>query len=207
MKEQFDQTMCALSPSLTTPPQFPRSPLGVPRLAPVAGERKGQNVLLGTPQLRSVEADLLHKVFSGRNGVTKDDFIQTHGEQLGDRKFVAALSEFIVRHRVGGAMRMLDFGQFDFTIRLRPAGRSRNWPKSKLAEVELAEVEKKKKLAEVEIGRSRSRSQPSPERKRVQAWCLTLHANNELSCLPLQVFGRLGASWHVDSSCFSSDCM
>ena len=32
-------------------------------------------------------------------------------------------------------------------------GRSRNWPKSKLAEVELAELEKKK-LAEVEIGRS-----------------------------------------------------
>ena len=30
------------------------------------------------------------------------------------------------------ALRMLDFGQF----RLRPAGRSRNWPKSKLTEVE-----------------------------------------------------------------------
>ena len=37
-------------------------------------------------------------------------------------------------------------------------GQSRNWPKSKLAEVELAELEKKKKLAEVEIGGSRSRS-------------------------------------------------
>ena len=45
---------------------------------------------------------------------------------------------------------MLDFGQFDFgTMRLRPAGRSRNWPKSKLAEVELAELEKR-------AGRSRS---------------------------------------------------
>ena len=104
MREQFDQTMCALSPSLTTPPQFPRSPPGVPSLAPVAGKRRGQNVLLGTPQLRSIEADLLHKVSFGRNGVTKDDFIQTHGEQLGDRKFVAALGEFIIRHGVGAAI-------------------------------------------------------------------------------------------------------
>ena len=35
-------------------------------------------------------------------------------------------------------------------------GRSRNWQKSKLAEVDLAELEKKK-MAEVEIGRSRPR--------------------------------------------------
>ena len=35
-----------------------------------------------------------------------------------------------------------------------------------------------------------------------------MHAHGELSCLPLQVFGRLGAwSWHVDSSCFSWDCI
>ena len=36
-------------------------------------------------------------------------------------------------------------------------GRSRNWPKSKLAEVEIGRT-RKKKLAEVEIGRSRPRS-------------------------------------------------
>ena len=52
--------------------------------------------------------------------------------------------------------------------------------------------------------------QPSPERRRRdQAWYLTLHANNELSCPPpLKVFGRLGVwSWCVDSSCFSWDCI
>ena len=37
-----------------------------------------------------------------RNGVTRDEFIQTLGEQLGDRRFVAALGEFITR-RGGGA--------------------------------------------------------------------------------------------------------
>ena len=36
--------------------------------------------------------------------------------------------------------------------------------------------------------------QPFPERKkRVQAWCLTLHANNELLCLHLEVFVLVGA--------------
>ena len=51
--------------------------------------------------------------------------------------------------------------------------------------------------------------QPSPERRRRgQAWCLTLHANNELSWPPLQVFGRPWAwCWYVDSSCFSLDCL
>ena len=34
MKEQFDQTICALSPSLTTPPQFPPNPPGVPSVPP-----------------------------------------------------------------------------------------------------------------------------------------------------------------------------
>ena len=45
---------------------------------------------------------------------------------------------------------------------------------------------------------------PSPEqRRRDQAWYLTLHANNELSYTPLKVFGRLGVlSWCVGSSCF-----
>ena len=79
MKEQFDQTMSALSPSLTTPPQFLHSPLGVPNLPLVAEERRGQNDLLGAPQLRWIEAELLHKVSFGRNGVTKDEFIQTLG--------------------------------------------------------------------------------------------------------------------------------
>ena len=48
---------------------------------------------------------------------------------------------------------------------------------------------------------------PSPERRRRgQAWCSTLHANNELSCPPLQVFGRPWSwSWYVDSSGFSWD--
>ena len=40
MKEQFDQTMRALSPSLTTPPQFPPNSPGVPSLAPVAEEKR-----------------------------------------------------------------------------------------------------------------------------------------------------------------------
>ena len=76
MKEQFDQTMCALSPSLTTPPQFPPNPLGVPSLAPVAEESRGPNEFLGAPQLRWIEAELLRKVSFGRNGITKDEFIQ-----------------------------------------------------------------------------------------------------------------------------------
>ena len=40
MKEQFDQTMGALSPSLMTPPQFPPCPSGVPNLPLVAEEAK-----------------------------------------------------------------------------------------------------------------------------------------------------------------------
>ena len=52
VKEQFDQTMSALSPSLTTPPQFPPSPRVVPNLILVAEERRGQNDLLEAPQLR-----------------------------------------------------------------------------------------------------------------------------------------------------------
>ena len=38
----------------------------------------------------------------GRNGVTKDEFMQILGEQFGDRRFVAALGEFITRH--GGVL-------------------------------------------------------------------------------------------------------
>ena len=56
-------------------------------------------------------------------------------------------------------------------IQLWPAGRSRNWPKSKLAEVEIGRSRNwpksnwpnsKKKLAEVEIGRSRPRPESLP---------------------------------------------
>ena len=62
------------------------------------------------------------------------------------------------------------------TIRLRPAGRnrigrSRNWPKSKLAEVEIGRSRlgrtRKKELAEVVIGRSRSRSSKTPSSKKI----------------------------------------
>ena len=104
VKEQFDQTMHALSPSLTTPPQFPPSPLGVPSLRLVAEERRGQNDLLGAPQLRWIEAELLHKVSFGQNGVTRDEFIQTLGEQFGDRRFVAAMGEFTTCHGGGAAI-------------------------------------------------------------------------------------------------------
>ena len=87
-----------LSPSLTTPPQFPPNPPGVPSLPTVAEERRGPNDLLGAPQLRWIEAELLHKVSFCRNGVTKEEFIQILGKQFGDRRFVAALGEFITRH-------------------------------------------------------------------------------------------------------------
>ena len=52
MKEQFDQNMNALSPSPITPPPFPPSPPSVPSLPLAAEERRGQNDLLGAPQLR-----------------------------------------------------------------------------------------------------------------------------------------------------------
>ena len=103
VKEQFDQTMCALLTSLITPPQFLPNPPGV-SLAPVAEERRGPNDLLEAPQLRWIEAELLHKVSCGRNRVTKDEFIQILGEQIGDRRFVAALGEFITRHGGGAAI-------------------------------------------------------------------------------------------------------
>ena len=104
VKEQFDQTMSTLSPSLTTPPQFPPSPTGVPNLPSFADERRGQNDLLGALQLRWIEAELLHKVSFCRNGVSKEEFIQTLGEQFGDRRFVAALGEFISDHGGGAAI-------------------------------------------------------------------------------------------------------
>ena len=95
MKEQFDQTMNALSPSLS-------------RFLPVLLVfqtylllwRRGENkvICLGAPQLRWIEAELLHKVSFGRNGITRDEFIQTLGEQFGDCRFVAAQGEFITRH-------------------------------------------------------------------------------------------------------------
>ena len=112
MKEQFDQTMNALSPSIITPPPFPFSLPSVPSL-PLAGEkRRGQYDLLGALQLRWIDAALLHKASSSGT-----------------------------------------------------AGSWRPWASSW---------------------------------RRGQAWCLTLHANNELSCPPLQVFGRPWAwSWYV----------
>ena len=36
--------------------------------------------------------------------MTKDEFIQTPGEQFGDGRFVAALGEFITRHGGGAAI-------------------------------------------------------------------------------------------------------
>ena len=71
MKEQFDQKMNALSPSLITPPPFPPSPPGVPSIPLAVEERRRQNDLLGAPQLRWIEAELLHKVSFVRNGVTE----------------------------------------------------------------------------------------------------------------------------------------
>ena len=62
-KEQFDRTLSALSPSLITPQPFPPNPPGVPSLSLVVEERREQNDLLGAPQLRWIEAELLHKVF------------------------------------------------------------------------------------------------------------------------------------------------
>ena len=104
MEEQFDQTMNALSPSLIAPPPFPPSPPGVPSLPLAVEERRGQTDLLGAPQLRWIEAELLRKVSFVRNGVTRDEFIQILGEQFGDRRFVAALGEFITRHGGGAAI-------------------------------------------------------------------------------------------------------
>ena len=88
MKEWFDQTMKALSPSLITPPQFPRSLLCVPSVPLVADERRGQHDLLAIPKLRWIEAELLHEVSFG----------------LGDRRFVAALGLFITPHGGGAAI-------------------------------------------------------------------------------------------------------
>ena len=62
MKEQFDQTLFAFSPSLTTPPQFPHSPPAVPSLHLVAEGRRRKSDLCGAPQLQWIEAELLHKV-------------------------------------------------------------------------------------------------------------------------------------------------
>ena len=104
MKEQFDHTINALSPPLISSPPFPPSPPGVSSVPPVAEERREQNDLLGTPQLRLIEVELLHKVSFGRNGVSKDEFIQILGEQFGDRRFVASLGEFITRHGGGAAI-------------------------------------------------------------------------------------------------------
>ena len=50
-KEQFDQTICVLSTSLITPPQFPPNPPGVPSVPPAVEEKRGLDHLLGAPQL------------------------------------------------------------------------------------------------------------------------------------------------------------
>ena len=47
--------------------------------------------MLGAPQLRWIEAELLHKVPFGRDGVTKDEFIQTLGEQFGGSQICRGL--------------------------------------------------------------------------------------------------------------------
>ena len=101
MKEQFDQTMSVLSPSLTTPPQFPPSPPGVPNFLSLQTKEEDKMICWKRSYF---EAELLHKVSFGRNGVTKEDFIQTLGEQFSDRRFVAALGEFITRHGGGAAI-------------------------------------------------------------------------------------------------------
>ena len=100
MNDQFDRTMSALSTSLTTPPQFPASPPVASNLPLVADERRVQNDVLGAPQLRWIEAELLHKVSFGQNDVSKEEFTQTLGEQFGDRRLVAALGEFTTRRGV-----------------------------------------------------------------------------------------------------------
>ena len=100
MKEQFDQTINALSPALISSPPFPPSPPAVPSLPLAVEERREQNDLLGAPQLRWIEAELLHKV----SFVTRDEMIQILGEQFGDRRFVAAVGEFITRHGGGAAI-------------------------------------------------------------------------------------------------------
>ena len=98
MKEQFDQTKSALSPSLSTPPQFPLTPPGVPSV-PLLLKRKEDRVIYWEHlNFAGLKRNLLHKVSFSRNGVTKDQFIQTLGEQFGDRRLVAALGEFITRH-------------------------------------------------------------------------------------------------------------
>ena len=104
MKEQFDHTINALSPALISSPPFPPSPPRIPSLPLAVEERREQNDLLGAPQLRWIEAELLHKVSFVRNGVTRDESIQTLGEQFGDRRVVAALAEFITRHGGGAAI-------------------------------------------------------------------------------------------------------
>ena len=80
IKEHFDHTINALSPALISSPPFPPSPPGVPSLPLAVEERREQNDLLGDPQLRWIEAELMHKVSFVRNGVTRDEFIQTLGE-------------------------------------------------------------------------------------------------------------------------------
>ena len=80
VKEQFDRTMSALLPSFTTPPQFLPVRLGS-KLTLGAEERDEDNMICWEgPQHRWIEAELLHKVSCGLNGVTKEEFIQTLGE-------------------------------------------------------------------------------------------------------------------------------
>ena len=76
MKEQFDQTMNAVSPSLVTPPPFPRSPPGWCSKLTSCCERREEDKMIccGAPPLRWIEAELLHKVCFVRKGVTRDEF-------------------------------------------------------------------------------------------------------------------------------------
>ena len=110
MKEQFDQTLFAFSPSLTTPPQF----------LPVLLLFQAYTLLLRGEEEKVICVG--HRNFNGlkRNcctkcplvGVTRDEPIQTLGEQHGDRRFVAALGEFITHHGGGAAILQNERGAF-----------------------------------------------------------------------------------------------
>ena len=104
MKEQFDQTMSALSPSLNTPPQFPPSPPRVANLLLVAEERVEDKMICWGA---STSLDRCGIIAQGLLWSERGDQRGVHqilGEQFGDRRFVAALGEFISLHGGGAAI-------------------------------------------------------------------------------------------------------
>ena len=135
VKEQFDQTMNALSPSLTTPPQFLPVLLVFPTY-PLLLMRKEDKMICWVR---------LNFVGLKRNCCTRCPLFGTGSLEMSSSKLLGSSSG--------------------------TAGSWRPWASLPLVMVE----------------------RTSPVRRRSgQAWCLTLHTNNELSSLPLQVFGRLG---------------